>query len=102
MNTNRDAAQLAAAVDPGELFALPETGEALLTPKMVACALGIGESALWKWAKADPDFPRPVRKGERYTRFRLTEVRIYIAGLTAGMPKPGPAARRQHADGVQA
>ena len=84
---------LGAAADPGELFALPETGEALLTPKQVALALGVSEASVWAWVKSDVEFPTSVRRGERFTRFRLSEIRAYIAGLTAGVPKVSPAQR---------
>src|SRR4051812_24943902 len=94
MDKTSTAAAPAPAGAPIESFALPETGEALLSPKTVFAALDISESTGWEWVKSDPDFPRPIRKGERYTRFRLSEVRAYIAGLTSGTAKPSPAQRR--------
>lgn len=77
-----------------KLFALPESGEALLTDRMLAGALGISKSSLWSWVKTDPAFPQPVRRGERFTRFKLSDARAYIAGLDAGSPKVMPLARQ--------
>lgn len=76
------------------ICALPETGEALLTAKVLSSALGISESSLWAWAKEDERFPKPVRRGERFTRFKLSEARAYIAGLSEGKAKPMRAQQR--------
>jgi predicted DNA-binding transcriptional regulator AlpA len=98
---DRDTEAPRAAVDPGELFTLPESGEALLTVKQFACALGISETSLWAWARNDPEFPRPVRRGERFTRFKLTDARSYIESLQTGVRGPRPAERRLIAGGAQ-
>ena len=89
MQTTQDAdhGSLAAA-SPSARFALPETGEALITAKMFAAAMQVSESSLWSWAKSDPEFPRPVRRGERFTRFKLSDARAYIDSLTEGVAKP--------------
>ena len=84
---------------PGVFHVLPETGEALLTAKVLSSALGISESWLWHLVKADDRFPRPVRRGERWTRFKLSEARAYIANLPEGQAKPKPG-RRQSDLGV--
>ncbi len=94
MDKTTIAAALPPSGAPTESFALPETGEALLTPRLVFGALGISESTGWEWVKTDPEFPQPVRRGERFTRFRLSEVRAYIASLTSGVAKPSPAQRK--------
>lgn len=76
---------------PREIVTLPSDGEALITVKMFAAALGVSESTVWDWAKTDPLFPPLVRRGERFTRVRLTQAREYIAGMSAGVAKLGPA-----------
>jgi len=65
------------------LLALPSEGEALLTIEQVAAAYGVGAAQIWHWLKNDPTFtPKPVRKGIRFTRLRLTEVRAHMASLS--------------------
>jgi predicted DNA-binding transcriptional regulator AlpA len=83
------------------IVTLPETGEALLTARVLSSALGISETSLWCWVKEDESFPRPVRRGERFTRFKLSDARAYIASLQAGQPKPMRALEKQR-EGVRA
>lgn len=79
----------------GTVVALPAEGEALLTAKTCAAVLEISESTWWAWV-AEPDFPiQPVRRGERWTRFRLSEVRDWMTALTAGDPKESPSQRKR-------
>lgn len=75
----------AVAVATKQPFALPETGEAMLTVKEVSAALGIGPTSVWKRVKCDPAFPQPVRYGTRCTRFRLSALRAYVAALSGGV-----------------
>ena len=77
----------APAIRPIHSAALPETGEALLAPKTVRDVLAISESKFWEKVKNDPSFPKPACREKRYTRFRLSEVREYIASMTTGRPK---------------
>lgn len=76
-----------------EFFVLPPTGEALLTPKQFQSVLGLrSQSTLWDWAKKDPNFPPAIRRGERFTRYRLSDVRQYINLLSKTPGAPAPAA----------
>lgn len=86
---------------PGVLHVLPETGEALLTAKVLSSTLGISESKLWRLVKTDDRFPRPVRRGERWTRFKLSEARAYIASLPEGQAKPKPGRRQSDVEVTQ-
>ena len=81
--------------------ALPTEGEALITANTFAAALDISASTLWDWLKNDPDFPQPVRRGERFTRFKLSEARGYIAGMSSGSRKLSPVERKRAAAAVE-
>jgi predicted DNA-binding transcriptional regulator AlpA len=79
---------------PSETPALPEppvpATEMLLSAKTCAAALEIAESTWWAWV-SDPAFPvRPVRYGERFTRFRRSELSAWIASLSSVSAKPSP------------
>lgn len=82
---------------PPAAAVLPAEGEALITPKEFAAALRVSISTLWAWLKADPNFPQPVRRGARFTRFHLSDARAYIAGMEAGQRKATPAERKKAA-----
>lgn len=72
-------------------YTLPDTGEAMITVRQFSAASGYSTSKIWQRVKEDPSFPQPVRDGPMYTRFRLSDVRAYLARLTAGVPKLSPA-----------
>lgn len=56
----------------------------LLSAKTCAATLDIAKSTWWAWV-ADPAFPvRPVRYGERFTRFRRSELTAWMASLESG------------------
>jgi len=57
---------------------LPDS--ALIDVQAIATYLSRGVSTIWRDLKLDPDFPRPVRLSARCTRFRVGDVRRYIAG----------------------
>lgn len=56
---------------------------ALTSVKVIAALTGNGVSTVWRHAALDPDFPKPIRLSARCTRFRVGEVRAYIAGKVA-------------------
>lgn len=79
-----------AAAAPIE-FTLPETGEAMITVQQFAAASGLSVTTIWTRIRENaPNFPQPVRDGPMYTRFRLSDVRTYLAALSAGVPKVTP------------
>lgn len=41
---------------------------------------GISVSTAWYRAAKDPEFPKPVRLGERCTRWRLGDIRRFLVG----------------------
>ena len=58
--------------------------------------LGVGRTTVYKLLHEDPDFPRPVRLGERAVAWKRTELEAWAAGLPRAqfdMPSPhDPAA----------
>ena len=71
----------------------PPAMEVLLSAKTCAATLEIAESTWWAWV-SDPAFPvRPVRYGERFTRFRRSELSAWIASLATGVAKQTSARR---------
>ena len=67
--------------------------DALLSAKTCAAALEISESTWWAWV-SDPNFPvRPVRHGERFTRFRRSEFSAWMGSLRTGEAKVSPNSR---------
>jgi predicted DNA-binding transcriptional regulator AlpA len=75
--------------------------DALLSAKTCAAALEISESTWWAWV-SDPDFPvRPVRFGERFTRFRRSALSAWIESLPPGGAKPSPNPRCKPAQAVE-
>jgi predicted DNA-binding transcriptional regulator AlpA len=100
--------------------ALPNDGEQLLTVKQVAAAFGVTPATIFDWSAEEPDdpdepsggfgvapvtkpsadevpFPKPVRRGERFTRWKLSEIREFIAALPKAAPKESPRARAKGA-----
>ena len=68
--------------------------DALLSARTCAAALEISESTWWAWV-SDPNFPvRPVRHGERFTRFRRSQFSAWMNSLTTGGAKDSP--RKRH------
>lgn len=52
---------------------------AAMRPKVAAQYMGMGESTLWRRAKVDPEFPKPIKTGPRMTVFLRSEMDEYIA-----------------------
>jgi predicted DNA-binding transcriptional regulator AlpA len=87
MNTSH---QTSAAQEPS-----PPAVDVLLSAKSCAAALEIAESTWWAWV-SDPSFPvRPVRYGERFTRFRSSELSAWISSLASGAAKPNSMRRSE-------
>lgn len=47
-------------------------------PARAARFVDMGESTLWKFAKEDPDFPRPIKLGSRMTVFLRADLVAWI------------------------
>ncbi|QBQ54331.1 helix-turn-helix transcriptional regulator [Nitrosococcus wardiae] len=57
--------------------ALPDS--ALADINTIAAYLGRGVSTVWRCAKSDPLFPKPIRLSARCTRWKVGEIRAYVA-----------------------
>lgn len=58
--------------------------ETFVPVKVFPVIAGIAVSTAWRRAKLEPDFPKPVRLGQRCTRFRLGDIRRFLAEREAG------------------
>ena len=47
--------------------------------RQAAQHLGLGESTIWRKAKTEPDFPKPIKLSERVTVWRISDLNEYIA-----------------------
>lgn len=57
--------------------------EALVPVPVLAALTQQGTSTAWRKLASDPDYPKPIRLGNRCTRVRLGDIRAYIAGRAA-------------------
>lgn len=57
--------------------------ETFVPVKVFPVIAGIAVSTAWRRAKLEPDFPKPVRLGSRCTRFRLGDIRRFLAERAA-------------------
>ena len=51
--------------------------------KETARHLGMGESTVWRKAKTDPDFPKPIKLSERVTAWRVADLDAYIERMAS-------------------
>ncbi len=66
------------ATDVSNFDRLPD---AAVVPASTLTALaGISASTVWNRVKGDPSFPKPIRLGAKCTRFRVGDIRRYLAG----------------------
>jgi predicted DNA-binding transcriptional regulator AlpA len=56
--------------------------EAQVSVKTIAALTGNGVSTIWRYAK-NPDFPKPTKLSARCTRFRVGDVRAWLASKEA-------------------
>lgn len=52
---------------------------ALVAVKALAVVVGKGVSSVWRDIKSDVDFPKPIRLSAGCTRFRVGDIRAYLA-----------------------
>lgn len=63
----------------------------LIDAKELAHILGIAQSTIWRWLNSGtpegcPEFPVPVRRGTRFTRWKASEVEAFLNAMGAGRP----------------
>ncbi|WP_368372980.1 helix-turn-helix transcriptional regulator [Roseovarius sp. THAF8] len=59
------------------------THQTYLSDKQAAARYAVDRAAIWRWCKADPDFPTPVKLTPGTTRWRLSDLEAWEA-LRAG------------------
>lgn len=60
---------------------LPDS--AMITVKSFSAVLEAGESTVWRRAKNEPEFPQPIRLGTKCTRWKVGDIRKFIAAKVA-------------------
>lgn len=57
--------------------------EAGISVKVIAALTGNGVSTIWRYKANDPTFPPSIKLSARCTRFRVGDVRAWLAGREA-------------------
>ena len=60
---------------------LKSTTDRLLCSKQVASKLDISHRTLWRWIATHPTFPKPYRQGQRWLRWRESEIEAWLETL---------------------
>ena len=68
-------------------------GAAMISVKALATVMEKGISTVWRNCQQDPDFPRPIRLGPGCTRFKVSDIRAYLAVKASAPIKPKRARR---------
>ncbi len=61
---------------------------ALIAIRALAAVLGKGVSTAWRDVRTDPDFPKPIRLSAGCTRFKVGDIRAYLAKKVNASAKP--------------
>ena len=88
-NSNDDAP--VPRVDISHFDNLPDA--AMISAKALATLVDKGISTVWRNCQQDPDFPRPIRLGPGCTRFKVGDIRAYLAVKASASVKPKRARR---------
>lgn len=56
----------------------------LMRPKSVCEMLGISKATLWRWAKNDKSFPKPLKLTEKTTAWWFSELHDWVNARTRG------------------
>lgn len=56
---------------------------ALVPVKTFSAVINAGDSTIWRRAKTELDFPQPIRLGTKCTRWRVSDIRAFIAARAA-------------------
>jgi predicted DNA-binding transcriptional regulator AlpA len=60
---------------------LPDS--AMVPVKAFSAVLDAGESTIWRRAKLESGFPKPVKLGKKCTRWKVGDIRAFMAGGAA-------------------
>jgi predicted DNA-binding transcriptional regulator AlpA len=55
----------------------------LVSVKSLSKLLEFGETTIWDLVKSDPSFPKPIRFGDRCTRWKMAEIHAFIESKSA-------------------
>ena len=61
---------------------------ALIAIRALAAVMGKGVSTAWRDIRNDPDFPKPIRLSAGCTRFKVGDIRAYLAMKADATAKP--------------
>lgn len=78
--------QAPARPDVSNFDKLPDA--ALIAIRALAAVMGKGVSTVWRDVRNDPDFPKPIRLSAGCTRFKVGDIRTYLAKKTSASAKP--------------
>lgn len=78
-------------VDISHFDKLPDA--AMISVKALATVVDKGVSTVWRNCQQDPDFPKPIRLGPGCTRFKVGDIRAYLAVKAGASSKPKRAQR---------
>lgn len=67
----------AAKHDCSNFDSLPDS--AMVPVTIFESLAGIAVSTAWRRAKNEPDFPKPIRLGGKCTRFKVADIRRFLA-----------------------
>ncbi len=57
--------------------------EARVSAETFSVLLDVHLNTVWRRAKSDPSFPKPIKLGSRCTRFRVGDIRNFMKGAAA-------------------
>ncbi|MBE0586561.1 MAG: AlpA family phage regulatory protein [Hydrogenophaga sp.] len=57
--------------------------EARVSAETFSVLLDVHLNTVWRRAKNDPTFPKPIKLGNRCTRFRVGDIRVFMSGVAA-------------------
>lgn len=57
--------------------------EARVSADTLSVLMDVHLNTVWRRAKNDPTFPKPVKLGNRCTRFLVRDVRAFLKGVAA-------------------
>lgn len=60
---------------------LPDS--AMVPVTAFSAMLDAGDSTIWRRAKTEANFPQPIRLGTKCTRWKVGDIRAFIAGKVA-------------------
>ena len=60
---------------------LSQHNETFVSVKTVAQRYGVSPPTIWRWLKTNPKFPKPYKPSPGVTRWKLSEILAFEAGL---------------------